>query len=166
VFAIANSKWVNLGGILVILAMCAALVLAGVLNTGIPLAIVAALWLAFFAIFALVPHPGPLKVGPAGLTMRSPRKPIHVPWQDIKAVGVIKRSVNDGSANHIVVIRLTSEHAVLKRDRLLSDDLHRLGYFGLMRLGQLKASREQVLMAFDRFSGGRVTHSDREFFER
>jgi hypothetical protein len=34
-----------------------------------------------------------------------------------------------------------------------------------MPLGHIKASREQVLLAFDRFSGGRVAHSDREFFE-
>jgi len=146
--------------------MFAGIVLTVVLNTGVPIFLGLALGIAIFAIAVLVPHPGPLKVGPAGLTMRSPRKPVHVPWQDIHAVGVIKRSVNDGAANHIIVVRLTGGHTALKRDRLLSDDLHRLGYFGLMRLGQLKASREQVLMAFDRFSGGRVTHSDREFFER
>jgi len=71
-FEVAGSqKWGYLVGIMASLAVVAGLALTVVLNNGVPIAIGFALFLVIITVAVLMPYPGPLEVGPAGLTTYS-----------------------------------------------------------------------------------------------
>ena len=116
-----------------------------------------------------------LVVDRSGLTIRGTRARIHLPWRDITQVGVLqpKRGTSNQSQpaaqhmqKHVLVVRLRPEVPAPSVMSVLSDEHRQLGYLGLCAVEELGSSRQEMVSALERFAGGKLVHSSRQFLDR
>jgi hypothetical protein len=117
---------------------------------------------------------GELVVDRSGLTVQ--RKPVgaHLPWGDIAQIGVLQPK--SGSLNPrlsaarytgkpLFVVRLRPEAPTPYVLSVLSDEHRQLGYLGLCTLENVGASHQEMISALERFAGGKLVHSSRQFLD-
>lgn len=67
---------------------------------------------------------------------------------------------------HVLVVRLRPEVPASSVVSILSDEHRQLGYLGLCTVEGLGSSRQEMTSALERFAGGRLVHSSRQFLDR
>ncbi|MGH3833117.1 MAG: caspase family protein [Pseudonocardiaceae bacterium] len=111
----------------------------------------------------------------SGLTIRRTFVTIHLSWRDIAQVGVLQPE--RGALNHrlaadqytgadVLVVRLRPEVPAPWGSSVLSDEHRQLGYLGLCAVEELGSSRQEMTSALERFAGGKLVHSSRQFLDR
>ena len=66
----------------------------------------------------------------------------------------------------LLVVRLLPEVSVPGVLSVLSDEHRQLGYFGLCTLESVGSSPPEMISALERFAGGKLVHSSRQFLDR
>jgi Caspase domain len=116
-----------------------------------------------------------LVVDRSGLTIRGTLTRIHLPWRGIFQVGVLQpeRGSSDQhrpAAQHkrkqVLVVRLRPEVPVPRVLSVLSDEHRQFSYLGLCTVESLGSSRQEMISALERFAGGKLVHSSRQFLDR
>lgn len=116
-----------------------------------------------------------LAVDRSGLTIRRKGTRTHLPWRDIAQIGVLQPE--RGALNHrlpadqytrtdVLVVRLRPEVPASRVLSALSDEHRQLGYLGLCTVEELGSSRQEMVSALERFAGGKLVHSSRQFLDR
>jgi hypothetical protein len=118
---------------------------------------------------------GELVVDRSGLTVQRRPMGVHLPWRDIAQVGVLqlnRRSLNPRLPadrymwKPVLVVRLRPENPNPNVLSVLSDEHWQLGYLGLCTLESVGASHQEMISALERFVGGKLVHSSRQFLDR
>lgn len=120
-------------------------------------------------------HVRELTVDRSGLTVRREGTRTHLPWRDIAQIGVLQPE--HGALNrrllatqykrkHVLAVRLRPEIPAPSVVSMLSDKHRQLGYIGLCTLEGLRSSRQEMISALERFAGGKLVHSSRQFLDR
>jgi hypothetical protein len=116
-----------------------------------------------------------LVVDRSGLTVRRTLMRTHLPWRDIAQVGVLQpeRGSSDqrqpaaqNKRKHVLVVRLRPEAPAPGVVSVLSDNHRQLGYLGLCTVEELGTSRQEMISLLERFAGGKLVHSSRQFLDR
>ncbi|MGH3866316.1 MAG: caspase family protein [Pseudonocardiaceae bacterium] len=116
-----------------------------------------------------------LVVDRSGLTIRRKGTTTHLAWRDIAQVGVLRperRALNHRlpadqyTRTHVLVVRLRPEVPAPRVLSMLSDEHRQLGYLGLCAVESLVSSRQEMISALERFAGGKLVHSSRQFLDR
>ncbi len=99
----------------------------------------------------------------------------HLAWRDIAQVGVLqpqrgalnrRLAVIPDTWPHVLVVRLRPEVPAPSVVSVLSDEHRLLGYLGLCTVEELWSSRQEMISALERFAGGKLVHSSRQFLDR
>jgi Caspase domain len=116
-----------------------------------------------------------LVVDRSGLTIRRKGTTTHLAWRDIVQIGVLqpeRRALNhclpadQYTRTHVLVVRLRPEVPAPRVLSMLSDEHRQLGYLGLCSVEELGSSRQEMISALERFAGGKLVHSSRQFLDR
>ncbi|MGB8198986.1 MAG: hypothetical protein WCF33_04695 [Pseudonocardiaceae bacterium] len=67
---------------------------------------------------------------------------------------------------HILTVRLRPEIPAPSVVSVLSNEHWQLGYVGLCTLEGLGSSHQEMISALERFAGGKLVHSSRQFLDR
>ncbi|MGH3707835.1 MAG: caspase family protein [Pseudonocardiaceae bacterium] len=120
-------------------------------------------------------HVRELVVDHSGLTIRKPFVEIHLSWQNIAQIGVLqpeRRALNHRlpadqyAQTDLLVVRLRPEFPAPMILSVLSDEHRQLGYLGLCTVEELGSSHQEMTSALERFAGGKLVHSSRQFLDR
>ena len=66
----------------------------------------------------------------------------------------------------VLVVRLRTEVPAPDVVSALSDEHRQLGYLGLCTVEGIGSSRQEMISALERFAGGKLVHSSRQFLDR
>jgi hypothetical protein len=66
----------------------------------------------------------------------------------------------------VLVVRLRPDVPAPRVLSVLSDEHRQLGYLGLCTVEELESSRQEMTSALERFAGGKLVHSSRQFLDR
>ncbi|MGH3718835.1 MAG: hypothetical protein ACRDRI_08350 [Pseudonocardiaceae bacterium] len=111
----------------------------------------------------------------SGLTIRRTPATTHLPWRDIAQVGILQPErgalncrlpLGQYTRTDLLVVRLRPEVPGLRGLSVLSDEHRQLGYLGLCTVEELGSSRQEMTSALERFAGGKLVHSSRQFLDR
>jgi hypothetical protein len=120
-------------------------------------------------------RPNELVVDRSGLTVQWKHARTHLPWRDIAQVGVLKpeRGSSDQrrpavrhKREQVLVVRLRTEVPAPDVVSVLSDEHRQLGYLGLCTVEGIGSSRQEMISVLERFAGGKLVHSSRQFLDR
>jgi hypothetical protein len=67
---------------------------------------------------------------------------------------------------HVLAVRLRPDIPAPSVVSVLSNEHWQLGYIGLCSLEGLGSSRQEMISALERFAGGKLVHSSRQFLDR
>lgn len=116
-----------------------------------------------------------LAVDRSGLTIRRALVTTQLPWRHITQVGMLQpelRSLNrllpadQHVRKQVLVVRLRPDVPAPRVLSVLSDEHRQLGYLGLCTVDELGSSRQEMTSALERFAGGKLVHSSRQFLDR
>jgi hypothetical protein len=120
-------------------------------------------------------RPNELVIDRCGLTVQWKRARTHLPWRDIAQVGVLqpergssdqRRPAVRHKREQVLVVRLRTEVPAPDVVSVLSDEHRQLGYLGLCTVEGIGSSRQEMISVLERFAGGKLVHSSRQFLDR